>query len=420
MNGLVAASLLLVINLGLIWLLMAAPLGRRTLTFRRKYDLKQEALWQAVHPLGENAAWNPSIVESGPADKPGHVRQAYSYPDRHGRPITRILALDTEIRDAERAFTSAIVEDSALDRSYWAHFGERRRVLPEGDGAVLEVEVTDRYRGLAMLLFRYFATRRELDKLGQWVKTGAATSGGLIEHPLTQVASATLSTLLLWPFFGMNHIGLMLSTMLTVVIVLHEFGHVAAYRTFGHRSARMIFVPFLGGIAIGGRPYNSLFEVATCALMGPGLSAFLVPPIIALQELALDNRIPALFAAASMPFLLILGAFNLLNLLPMYRFDGGQVLRQVFPSRPMLIVGSFGVTLVILGVGWRIGLPTVALIAGLAVFTLMSLMTAGRVKPREALVPMTGPERLLAGFGLYAALAIHGFAIVHACENLFP
>ena len=121
-----------------------------------------------------------------------------------------------------------------------------------------------------------------------------------------------------------------------------------------------------------------------------------------------------------MPFLLILGAFNLLNLLPMYRFDGGQVLRQIFPSRPMLVAGSFGVTLIILGIGWAIGLPTMAIIAGLAVFILMSLISVGRVKPREALVPMSGGERLLAGFGLYSALASHGYAILFACANLFP
>ncbi len=31
-------------------------------------------------------------------------------------------------------------------------------------------------------------------------------------------------------------------------------------------------------------------------------------------------------------FLLVGGAFNMLNLLPMSRFDGGQVIRQIFPT----------------------------------------------------------------------------------------
>ena len=76
-------------------------------------------------------------------------------------------------------------------------------------------------------------------------------------------------------------------------------------------------------------------------------------------------------------------------------------------------------TLVILWVGWRIGLPPLALVAALAVFTLVSLFGGRNVKPRLALDPMTVPERLLAGLGLYAAIAIHGYAIVYACDRLF-
>ncbi|MBB4064895.1 hypothetical protein [Gellertiella hungarica] len=374
-----------------------------------------------MHPLGDHASWSPGIVESGPLDgRSDRARQAYAYPDRHGRPIVRVLSLDTQQSIDGREVATSVIEDSALHRSYWAHFSERRRVRVHPDGALLEVEITDHYRGVAMFLFRYFAARRELAQLAQWAETGVARAGGIIEHPLTQVLSATLSTLVMWPFFGLTANGLLLSTLLTVVIVLHEFGHIAAYRTFGHRSARMIFIPFLGGLAIGGRPYNSLFEVAACALMGPGLSAFLVPVTIAAFELAHGGSLPHELAGPAILFLLVLGAFNLLNLLPMYRFDGGQVIRQVFPSRPVQIAASFGVTAVILGVGWRIGLPTVAIMAALAVFTLLSLMSVGRVKPREALDPMTGGERLVAGFGLYAALAIHAYAVVYACEKLFP
>nr|WP_316654259.1 hypothetical protein [uncultured Gellertiella sp.] len=421
MNTLAPACFLLVVNVGLLWLLMAAPLGCRTITFRRQFPLDPETLWQAVHPLGSLSGWNPSVLSSEPVgDDRREIRQSFRYPDRRGKPIVRMLALEEgEPAAPNRRFHTRIVDDSALDHSYWASFSETRAVASLPDGAELTVEVTDRYRGLAMFLFRYFALRRELGQLRQWVETGKAKAGGLIEHPLTQIASAIASTLILWPFFGLTRMGLLMSTLLTVVIVLHEFGHMLAYRAFGHRSARMIFVPLLGGLAIGGRPYNSLFEVATCALMGPGMSAFLVPITIAVFGLARAGDLPRILVEPSILLLLILGAFNLLNLLPIYRFDGGQVLRQVFPSRRMLTVGSFGVTVLILGIGWRIGLPAPALEAGLAVFTLMSLMGRARVKPREALVPMSSPERLMAGFGLYAAIAIHGYAIVYACDQLF-
>jgi Zn-dependent protease len=179
-------------------------------------------------------------------------------------------------------------------------------------------------------------------------------------------------------------------------------------------------VPLLGGIAIGGRPYNSIFEVATCALMGAGVSAFLVPvAIVSTDALIALPGVPSVVIQGSLFFTLALGAFNLLNLLPMHRFDGGQVLRQIFPDKRMLALGSFGVAAVILVTGWEIGLPNKALITGLAVFTLMSLMGAGGVKPREDLEPMRASERLLAGLGLYSAIILHSYAIIYACGKLF-
>ncbi len=402
--------LLVMINLGLIWLLIAAPVGRRTLQLTRVFKAPPSRIAALVSPLGAEADWHPSVVSSERLSA-GRVRQTLSHPDRHGVPITRTLEVH-EAQDADDlACETRVVDDSALDASFWKNYVERRFLRPVPGGTALTVEQTDRYRGVAFLLFRYIQLRREMKALDQWLATGKGDMGGILESGWTQAGLAVLSTLLLWPFFGLNPQGLLLSTMLTVVIVLHELGHMAAYRAFGHRRVRMIFVPLLGGIAVGGRPYNSHFEVAVCALMGAGMSAFLVPPLIALYDGAAMGR-------GLLVFLLILGAFNLLNLLPMHRFDGGQVLRQVFSTRTGLLMASFLVTLAILGVGWRVGLPTRMLTAGLAIFTVLSLLGADGVKPRAALDPMTAPQRLLAGFGLYSALVLHGYAIVYACDRL--
>ncbi len=51
------------------------------------------------------------------------------------------------------------------------------------------------------------------------------------------------------------------------------------------------------------------------------------------------------------------GGFNLLNLLPMARFDGGQVLRRIFPGLGMQMLGSFGISAVIAVTGWQVGVP---------------------------------------------------------------
>ena len=412
MSTSLSVILLLAINLGLIWLLIAAPIGRRTLHLTRTFNAPPPRLAALVSPLGAEANWHPSIVASERLSA-GMVRQTFSHPDRRGNPIIRTLAVNEAAEAENIACETRVIEDSALDAVFWRNYVERRTLRPVPGGTALTVEQTDRYRGIAFLLFRYIQLRREMKALEQWLETGSGEVRGVLERPATQAGLAALSTLLLWPFFGLNAHGLLLSSLLTVVIVLHELGHMAAYRAFGHQRVRMIFVPLLGGIAVGGRPYNSRFEVAVCALMGAGMSAFLVPPLIALDESA--GR-PS--GAALLIFLLILGAFNLLNLLPMHRFDGGQVLRQVFSTRFSLLTASFLVTLAILFVGWRIGLPVGLLVAGLAVFTILSLIGAGGVKPKAALDPMTAPQRLLAGFGLYAAIVLHGHAIVYACDRL--
>jgi hypothetical protein len=102
----------------------------------------------------------------------------------------------------------------------------------------------------------------------------------------------------------------------------------------------------------------------------------------------------------------------------MSRFDGGQVLRQVFPTRDGLLGATFLVTAAILWTGHRIGVPLEALLGGLAVMALMSMTSNTSFKPREALDEMSGSERLHAGLGYYAVLAIHAYGLVYATDHL--
>ncbi|RKE84591.1 hypothetical protein [Rhizobium sp. AG855] len=417
-----AAVFLLAVNLGLLWLLMAAPLGRRTLRVRQTIRERAEDVWNITRPAGDLAAWHPSVISVSPVEgHPDLVEFAYRHPDRHGRPSRRTMAVDRASMTAGGSFSCElrVVADSTLDQAFWDGFSERRLVERTATGSLVTVEQTDTYRGLAFYLFRYLLLRRELAALRDHVEGRQGSALAHLEHPLWQTLLVVLSTLLLWPFFGLTMTGLMMSTFLTLVIVLHELGHMIAYRAFGHPSARMIFVPLLGGVAVGGRPYNTLFEVATCALMGAGVSGFLVPVLVAAHQSVLGLPHAAGTEGPILVFLVILGAFNLLNLLPTYRFDGGQVLRQVFENQTMLALASFGVTGVILWTGWRIGLPPSTLVIGLVVFTLLSLIRTKGAKPRDELVPMTPAERLMTGFGYYAALAMHAYAVIYACERLF-
>jgi Zn-dependent protease len=421
MTALQSAALLLFINLGLLWLLMRMPLGVRTICLRRAFRRAPEELWSAINPAGADAAWHHSVISSKPLeDRSDIVEQIYEHLDRNGKPQRRLLALELLPVAGGRGFHTRIADDSTLDAAFWRDFSESRIVRRLPDGAEIEIIQTDRYRGLAFLLFRYFVLRRELHALKGWLETGRSVPQGYLEHPAVQFGLALLSTLLLWPFFGLTVSGLMISAFLTLVIALHELGHLAAYRTFGHESVRMIFVPLLGGIAIGGRPYKSQFEVAVCALMGSGMSAFAVPILIAgYNSAARDLLLPERLGGPLLIFLLILGGFNLLNLLPMHRFDGGQVLRQIFRTRRSLIGASFATTICVLWIGWEVGISEEMLMAGLAVFILLSMISTGFAKPRHKLDEMKDGERILVAFGLFAAIAIHGYAVIFSAEKLF-
>lgn len=421
MTALQSAALLLFINLGLLWLLMRMPLGLRTICLKRTFRRAPEELWSAINPSGTNANWHHSVVSSKPLDnRADMVEQIYSHLDRNGNQQRRLLALEPLAAAGGRGFHTRIADDSTLDAAFWRDFRESRIVRRLPDGAEIEITQTDRYRGLASLLFRYFVLWRELRALEGWLETGRSVPQGYVEHPAVQFGLALISTLLLWPFFGLTVSGLMISAFLTLVIALHELGHLAAYRTFGHESVRMIFVPLLGGIAIGGRPYKSQFEVAVCALMGSGMSAFAVPILVAgYNGTARDLLLPEQLGSPLLIFLLILGGFNLLNLLPMQRFDGGQVLRQVFTTRRSLIWASFATTIFILWIGWELGISAKMLMAGLAVFILLSMIGASSVKPRHKLDQMKDGERILVAFGLFAAIAIHGYAVLFSAEKLF-
>lgn len=410
------------VNLGLLWLLMAAPLGRRTIRVSRLVLERPEEVWKIARPAGNQTAWHPNVIAVTPVEgKPDLVEFAYRHLDRHGHPARRTMIVDRTAMTATGSFSCdlRVIGDSTLDPSFWEGYRESRKVERAPLGSKVTFEQTDNYRGIAFYLFRRMALARELASLRDHIEERPSSSLLHFEHPGWQTLLVLLSTLMLWPFFGLTATGLMMSVFLTLVILLHELGHMVAYRAFGHQSVRMIFVPLLGGIAIGGRPYNSHFEVATCALMGAGFSALLVPILIAAHQSIAGFPHPAGMDGPILVFLVILGAFNLLNLLPTYRFDGGQVLRQVFEAQYALGIASFMVSGVILWVGWRIGLAPPMLVGGLGIFILLSMIRTKSVKPREALVPMSSPERLMTGLGYYAALAMHANAVVYACDRLF-
>ncbi|KRB22722.1 MULTISPECIES: peptidase M50 [Mesorhizobium] len=412
----IVTAILVASNLGLIFLLMTAPLGLRTVRMSRLIAVDRQRLWPALWPLGSDAGWSGEILSAGALDGEGVSRIMLSWEGRDGRPIERRARFDDVVEGSR--FSMRVVEDTALDASFWKDYRETAELVSEDGGTRVTLSQTDRYRGVAFLVFRYFAMRRELSKLQRWALTGQYRKGGWFEHPLSQVGFAVLSALMLWPFFGLHLGGLALASILTSVVALHELGHMAAFRLMGHRKARMIFIPLLGGVAIGGRPYNSRFEVAFVALMGAGFSAFLVPIVIAASALAGGEGHKA--AAALLAALAGCAAlFNIANLVPVWKFDGGQVLRQICPGPIALALASFFLLSAFLAVGWRAGFSSGFLLAAGAVFSILSLLTMGSgVKPRHELEPIRTVDRFAIAGALLAVFVIHGCGVLWASAQL--
>jgi Zn-dependent protease len=403
-------------NLGLLFFLLAAPLGERTVTVRRRVRADRGRVWNALFPLGTDRGWSGEILSAETAADPALVRVALSWEGRDGRPIERMLKL--EAVEEGSSFSQSIVEDSSLDPSFWKSYRETSRLTDVPGGVDVQITRTDRYRGAAFLIFRYFALRRQAAKLKVWAETGRYRAGGLYEHPASQLGFALLSIVLLWPLFGLTVGGLIMASVLTMVVGLHELGHLAAFRLMGHRRVRMIFIPLLGGIAIGGRPYDSRFEVAFVALMGAGFSAFFVPVAIAASIGAQASGHPGfatLFGAVAGCSAL----FNIANLVPVWKFDGGQVLRQICGSQGVLALASFLLLSAFLAVGHVIGLDWRMLLVGGVVFALLSLVTGSNaVKPRHDLKPIATMERLAIGAALVAIFAIHAYGIIWASARM--
>ncbi|WP_245469766.1 site-2 protease family protein [Mesorhizobium sp. M7A.F.Ca.MR.362.00.0.0] len=378
--------------------------------------MDRQRLWQALWPLGSDAGWSGEILSAEAPDGEGVARITLSWEGRDGKPIERRSRFDDVVEGI--SFSMRVIEDTALDASFWKDFSETVELVSEGTSTRVTLSQTDRYRGVAFLVFRYFALRRELSKLQRWARTGQYRKGGWFEHPLSQVGFAGLSALILWPFFGLHFGGLALAAILTSVVALHELGHMAAFRLMGHNRARMIFIPLLGGIAIGGRPYDSRFEVAFVALMGAGFSAFLVPVVIAASTFAgaEGHRLAAALLATLAGFAAL---FNIANLVPVWKFDGGQVLRQICPGPVALALASFFLLSAFLAVGWQAGFSSNFLLATGAVFSILSLLTmSSGVKPRYELKPIRTIDRLAMAAALLAVFAIHGYGVLWASAQL--
>lgn len=110
--------------------------------------------------------------------------------------------------------------------------------------------------------------------------------------------------------------------VLTGVVVFHELGHFVAMKIYKYQELGMFFIPLLGAYVSGTKQEVSQKQSAIILLAGPIPGIFIG---LVFHFLSLSMDLPFLENVAK-----ILIFLNVLNLLPVYPLDGGQLLHRLF------------------------------------------------------------------------------------------
>ena len=102
------------------------------------------------------------------------------------------------------------------------------------------------------------------------------------------------------------------------VLTFHEGGHLLGMRLFGYQNLQMLYLPFLGAVAIAGkRDYVAPWKELVVLFLGP-LPGFVTGLLILTTPFF--AQLPLRHETG-----LMLLSLNLFNLLPIYPLDGGQI-----------------------------------------------------------------------------------------------
>ncbi len=275
-------------------------------------------------------------------------------------------------------------------------------LTPEGQGTRL---ATTYYWGQRPLLAQLLA-RADLWGGAYRIK-GQAETGVPNERAYQLISTAiTLVTMILtlgtFVALIIPHTGIELATIIAGLLVaalfVHEFGHLLAYKLMGQPWGRMVFLPFLGALAMPRLPFESQGQSVFAALMGPGFSVLL----------AFACAIPYFLGYPMDPILTGLGlttaGINIFNLMPAEPLDGGVALRSVLArligQRAQWGLIAIGAIIVALGLYYeQIGLVLFGATA------ILVNMTARKID--AGLTPLSSLQICITTCGYVAILGAH-------------
>ena len=115
--------------------------------------------------------------------------------------------------------------------------------------------------------------------------------------------------------------------LITAIVMIHELGHFFAMKFFRYKDLGIFFIPLLGAYVSGTKREVSQKQSAIILLAGPlpgiilGIAAYL------LWQNNTEFSVAGIsLYTVSLSFIIL----NLINLIPVYPLDGGQLLNRVF------------------------------------------------------------------------------------------
>ncbi len=139
-----------------------------------------------------------------------------------------------------------------------------------------------------------------------------------------------------------------------ISILAHELGHALSSRYFGSRNVRIALYGF-GGLTIGGTEKTHLQRGLTVAA-GPGVSLTIGIPFVVIFLMSLFGMIEInnYFLAEFVWYMSFVNfGWAILNLIPVYPLDGGQICAEIVTSRKpydgMVLVHQISIAAAVLG-----------------------------------------------------------------------
>jgi Zn-dependent protease len=393
-----ALSMLLVFN----W--------RRPVRLARSVFVKlaPEAVWPHVDYLSSRMEWQKHI-ERLEFDQDGRtVRQFYSLKRDDGSKVEWDIQFEVIDQQPDKfiRLRRTGLHDTALDD----RLIEREITLkPQSGGTLVSFDEQWGPRSLTGFALAHMDAAASLSRLKSWIETGNASPKGsngwtsIIISAASLAATAAAFSLLLGWEIGVIFVGL---------LVLHELGHLLSFRMIGQPWGKIIFMPFLGGVAVSRVPHIRLADDAFCAIMGAGLSMLALLPAVFFS--LWDVQSPYLLQL-SYVIAAIAGGLNLLNLLPVFPLDGGRVLRAVLQSLLPAHVRTAMFVLAGLVATGGLAMQNPVMIA----IAVVAFFQSTRLGPAKANVALMSPYAASVMFAFYLSIVtVHGVAMVKYWPSL--